>query len=246
MTRATTNSTPPRLVLLPGLGADARFLHYQRAAFPQMIVPAWLDPEPRESLQHYAERLAGTVRADGPVVVGGVSLGGMLALEMARYLDTKGVVLISSCRHPTAVTWLLRTAEPCSRLLPNALLQFSHHFGPLVLGRGGELPADDKRLLVQMVKDLPVKFIRWGARAVLEWPGAADLPMPVRHIHGENDWVIPTRGVKPDRVVPRGAHVLNMTHPREVNEFLRECLAKEETPNAEVHRGNAEVRRAAS
>jgi pimeloyl-ACP methyl ester carboxylesterase len=222
----------PRLVLVPGLGVDGRFLHHQRAAFPDLVVPDWLDPEPRESLAHYAERLAASVRdavratPDTPLLVGGVSLGGMLALEMARHLDARAIVLIGSCRHPSAISPLLRLGERGGRLLPSSLIGFSRRFGPLVLGRGGRTPLtpSDRRLLAEMVRGVSVPLLRWGSRAIFEWPGA-EPGIPVHHIHGECDWVIPLPRLRPapTEVVPGGAHVVSMSHPREVNAFLSRC-----------------------
>lgn len=222
-----------RLVLLPGLGVDARFLHHQRAAFADLIVPEWLEPERRESLAHYAERLAAGVRAGGhlasgaPVVVGGVSLGGMLALEMASHLEARAIVLIGGCREPGAINPLLRLGERAGRLLPSPVVSWSRGLGPLVLGRGGRVPLarDDRRLLAEMVSDVSVPLLRWGGRAIFEWPGARPT-VPVHHVHGECDWVIPTSRLnpRPQRIVPGGAHVVNMSHPREVNGFLAECL----------------------
>ena len=89
-----------QLILLPGLGADHRLLEPQRAAFPQLVVPPWIPPRKRESLPQYAARMAETVTPsrDVPLILGGVSFGGMLAYEMARYLKPDAVVLIASCR----------------------------------------------------------------------------------------------------------------------------------------------------
>src|SRR5947209_3760184 len=101
---AHTRRERPALVLCSGMGADERLLHRQRAAFPSLHVPAWVEPEsPHEALAHYAERLAATVRVGGPIVLGGVSLGGMLALEMAKHLRTEMLLLIAACHGPSIV-----------------------------------------------------------------------------------------------------------------------------------------------
>ena len=216
----------PRLVLVPGLGVDARLFNGQRAAFPDLLVPKWLPPEPRESMGRYAERLAAGVRAveSGPIVVGGLSLGGMIALEMSRHLSAKLVVLMASCRSPAAVCGPLHVAERLGRAVPSIMVSWALGLGPLVVGRGGGISREDRRLLGEMVKQVPVPFLRWGSRAIMEWPGAEQLPVPVHHIHGDRDWVIPVGKVSPTRVVQGGAHVLNLSHAREVNEFLKEAL----------------------
>jgi pimeloyl-ACP methyl ester carboxylesterase len=216
----------PQLVLLPGLGADERFLCKQRDAFPDLIVPAWIEPERRESLPHYAERLAASVRLDGPCVVGGVSLGGMVALEMARHLGASGVALVASCRDPGAVNRFLRLSERLARPVPASVLSWSLVLAPLALGKGSNLPREDRKLLLTMVRETPMAFVKWGSRAVLEWPGLPDPGVPVRHIHGGADWVIRPSRARPDVIIPGGPHVLNVSHPSQVNAFLGECLAR--------------------
>ncbi len=212
----------PRLVLIPGLGVDGRLFAQQRKAVPDLLVPEWHPPERRETLAHYAERLAASVRGveRGPVVVGGLSLGGMLALEMSRHLAARAVVLIASCRNASAVCTPLHWAERLGRAAPSIMVSWALGLGPLVVGRGGGISREDRRLLGEMVRQVPVPFLRWGARAIMEWPGAEALPMPVHHIHGDRDWVIPLENVNPTRVVRGGAHVLNLSHAREVNQFL--------------------------
>lgn len=213
-----------QLVLVPGMGTDPRLYRPQRAAFPELISPEWLMPEPRESLVHYGERLAEGIKFDRtrPVVVGGVSLGGMLALEMAERLGAREVLLIASCRGPRAISPLLKVSERAGRVTPGRLLDAGRSLARFGVGRGGNIPADDRALLGRMVREVPLEFLRWAGRAIMEWPGKAPGPIPVRHIHGTRDWVILPSRVKPDVWVPGGAHVLNMSHPREVNRWIGE------------------------
>jgi pimeloyl-ACP methyl ester carboxylesterase len=217
----------PRLVLVPGLGVDKRVFHPQAAAFPDLLIPQWLDPEPRESLPHYAERLAESVRAvaRGPVVVGGLSLGGMLALEMARHLDSQAVVLIASCRSPRAICGPLQVAEHLGRFVPSRVVGWSLGLAPLFCGRGGGISPADRKLLGEIVSQVPVPLLRWGARAIMEWPGAAESSVPVHHVHGDHDWVLPLRCVQPSVIVRGGSHVLNLSNPDEVNDVLRKALS---------------------
>lgn len=214
------------LILLPGLGADSRMFHPQQAAFPDAIMPAWIEPRRGETLREYAARFADSLRPrlGGPAVLAGVSMGGMVALEMARHLPALRVVLIASCRSPRAVSRLLVLSEALTRPLPSWPLDKGRVLAPLFLGAGGTVPREDRGLLVEMARELPVSFLRWAARAVLSWPGCNDPGVPVHHIHGNRDPVILLKRVKPDEVVDGGSHVLNLSHPREVNAFLSRCL----------------------
>jgi hypothetical protein len=40
---------PLPLILLPGMGADARLFAAQKLAFPALVVPPWLPPQPGET-----------------------------------------------------------------------------------------------------------------------------------------------------------------------------------------------------
>lgn len=215
-----------RLILVPGMGVDGRVFTPQRAAIPSIEVPAWIEPEKDESLSHYAERLAASLpQSDRPTIVGGLSMGGMLALEMAQHLNAKAVVQIASCDHPDAVLPLLTMSEPVGQNVPTGVLSVGKRLAALFVGRGG-VPAEHRRLVQDMLKDMSIDFIRWAGFAITHWPGLADPGMPVHHIHGTRDWVIPISRLRtpPTHVVQGGAHVLNMSHEREVNEFLRKVM----------------------
>jgi pimeloyl-ACP methyl ester carboxylesterase len=223
-----------RLVLIPGLGTDARLFEVQRTAFPHLETPAWIEPRRREPLAAYARRLAASIDPSTPMVLGGVSLGGMLALEMARHLPVRRLALIGSCRSPAAVRPWLFHAERASRPWPTWLLARMTVISPLVVGLGGTIPEDSRRLLVRMTQEVPMSFIRWGGRAILSWPGCPDPGVPVSHIHGGRDWVLPLRrGVAATRIVDQGSHVLNLSHPAEVNDFLRDELQAAERDDGE-------------
>lgn len=44
--------------------------------------------------------------------------------------------------------------------------------------------------------------------------------MPIYHVHGDRDRLIPVRRVKPDRVIAAAGHLLNVTHADAVNDFI--------------------------
>ena len=68
----------------------------------------------------------------------------------------------------------------------------------------------------------PPSFIRWASSAVFSWKGVAQLPMPIHHVHGERDRLIPVRRVSADRVIAGAGHLLTLTHADAVNAFIEE------------------------
>ncbi len=105
-------SDEAKLIMLPGMAADERLFEPQRQAISGLIVPPWIEPDPDEHLVSYAQRMASQIDPAGLVLIGGVSFGGMIALEMAYRLGLSECVLISSIRSPEEMPWRL---APCVR-----------------------------------------------------------------------------------------------------------------------------------
>lgn len=205
-----------RLVLLPGLGVGARLFDAQRVLPVSFAVPDWVDPRPTDTMESYSDRMADRV---GPCdALGGVSFGGMVAQAMAARLKPKVVVGIATARRGTDIPGALRWAESIAEAIPRAAPD----------GRSldkflGNLPAKFRSAVIAMIQEARLDVVLEGARMAVAWKGA-EAPCPVRLIHGALDVVIRAPKVKPDRVVRGGGHLINVTHPKIVNDFILDCL----------------------
>ncbi len=219
------NATP-QLILLPGFAADNRLLEPQQRDFPQLIVPRWIPPRKKEPLADYAVRMAESVKLsrDVPLVLGGVSFGGMLAYEMARHLRPDAVVLIASCRSRRGLRWLYRAGGPLWPLVPAWAWNAVKWVGSPTTRFSSRMDAGQRALLIGMLKDMDNGFLHWAVWAILGWKPVPLAGVRVHHIHGRRDLVIPARGVEADLWIPDGPHLINVTHPREVNAFIRRAL----------------------
>lgn len=229
-----TDETHGRLVLIPGLGVDEGLFAPQREAFPQIECPSWIEHHHGESLRSYAHRLAATIEPGGPMVLGGQSFGGMLALEIARVLQPRAVILIASCRSAKSIPAPFWWLEAASRLMSDkmarriVLAQTS-----AIVWRLGCSDEATRRFLEQRLSDASISFIRWAVHAIRRWTFDARLPMPVYHIHGQRDRLIPVKNVNADVEVAGAGHLLNMTHREQVNSFIRDCLERTLTPRTQ-------------
>src|SRR5262245_12121006 len=113
-----TPPTPLPLILLPGIGTDARLFALQKMAFPQLVVPEWIEPRWNESLPDYAQRMAAEIDPGGPCYIGGVSFGGMIALEMTKHLPARACFLISTIRSARELPFWARLLAPSAWLMP--------------------------------------------------------------------------------------------------------------------------------
>jgi len=214
-----------QLILLPGLGADARLFEPQRKAFPQLIVPPWIPFRKDESLPAYAARMAETIKPsrDLPLILGGVSLGGMVAYEIARHLRPDAVVQIASCRMRRSIRagaliagelipwipWVPLRLWSVAKVLASPVLRIASGFG-----------ARDRTLAVAMFREMDSRFMHSALTAILHWHPTEYDGVPIFQIHGARDLLIPARRVHADSYIPDGGHMINMTHAEIVNAYI--------------------------
>lgn len=216
---ASTDRSP--MILFSGLAADDAIVAPQKLGFPNIIVPAWPRPLPKETLPDYCQRLAEELRPLGATVIGGVSFGGIIALEVAKILQPKCLVLISSVRRPQELPWRIRVFRnllwlfPC---LPLRWMQWSSAATPNV----------NRQLTgaVRVFRLADPLTLKWSIFQTLHWEVPPPLECPVYQLHGDRDFVFPISLTRPTQVVRGGGHLITLTHAREVNAFLHDCIEK--------------------
>ncbi len=219
---------PGRMVLIPGYACDGRVFGPQRRAFGDRLeTPDWIAPKPNESIRHYAQRWAETLCRPGddrPMVLGGLSFGGLVAQELAACIEPapRCVLLIASTRIPERWTLPVQMAQLLGRLVPGASVNKAASLLSLPFALRDGVDDAGKKLLRAMARDADPAMLKWAAAAAIDWPGAEpagpDAP-PVYSIHGRDDWVIPDDG-SADTTLDLGRHLINLSHAESVNRFL--------------------------
>ena len=215
----------PRLVLFPGLAADARLFDPQRRAFPQLEVPPWLMPLPDERLEAYAKRVAAQIEPDSrPLFLGGVSFGAIVALEAARHLPAAGVFLVGGGLSYRMITWPFRWMCHAAPLVPLPVVPWLLKLFPIGLDVIEDLTDEQKQLYVRMSREAPPAMIRWGAHAMTRWEWAGPLPTAIYAIHGHDDRIVHPDPRLASRLVRGGRHLISLSHPQAVNAFIAEKM----------------------
>lgn len=208
-----------RLVLFPGMGADARMYDGLRRRGLRFTVPPWLNPLPGDDLERYARRYVAAGLVQDGDVVGGSSFGGMLAQAIAAHLRPAALVLIGSCRSAAALPALARRLAPWAPATPLGIFTAPRALGRLAL-RLGIRRADEIRMVLAMMSATDPRQLRWMCAVAGTWPGARVPPCPVHQLHGRRDRIIPLAGSGAQDVLPAAGHAIALTHPREVAAWL--------------------------
>jgi len=211
-----------KVYFIPGIGADYRlFLHLR---LPEGYEPAyihWIPPIKKERLSDYAYRLIQQIDTTEPYVLAGLSLGGIMAVEMAKRLPPVCTILISSVSASTELPQFYRIAGALQlgHLIPARLMKLAAIIKHSIWMR----TAAGRRLMRQVISAGDDRFIRWALSAVLDWKNTT-VPQPLYHIHGTRDEIFPIRLTTPTHIFPKGGHMFLITHPEAVNNFLLEVL----------------------
>jgi pimeloyl-ACP methyl ester carboxylesterase len=207
---------------ISGIGADHRYFTHVRLpeGFEARHIH-WIEPQPNEVLPDYAFRLAQQIDTTQPFVLSGLSLGGIMAVEIAKRIPPVCTILISSIPLSSQLPPLYKLAGALKlgQLIPPALLKMA-----AITKHNLSMPgAENRKLMRQVIRDGDNANIRWSLNAVLQWKNDV-LPQPLFHLHGTRDEVFPFRRTTPTHIIPKGGHMFLMSRAETVNRILGEIL----------------------
>lgn len=210
---------------IPGLGADKRvFRHIQLPPGFNLQHIDWLRPEPRETLPHYAHRLADQIPGQDPWALVGLSFGGMLATEISKLLHPAKTILIASVSSPDQLPYYFRWSLKfrLHERLPIGIFKHASIAKRIFTTETSE----DKELLRRIIIESDPQFLRWAMGAILNWQTEGD-PPKVYHIHGTGDRLLPVKYTYPTHLIRGGGHLMVMNRAAEINCLLAEILLQE-------------------
>lgn len=206
-----------KVYLLPGIGCDRRLYQRIDLAGLDTVFLDWPDFPLGCSLGSIARELSARVDVDEPHILVGVSMGGMVAQELAALTNPVKVVLISSWIGPHE--WPLHARLGSTFKLHHLITHFTAWASWPVKRVLGRRDRATDRLLWEMARKETARKIRTGTGAILRWQGSPWKGRVVR-IHGDADRVVPLR-FPVDHVVSGGAHIMVLTRAEEVTRALR-------------------------
>jgi pimeloyl-ACP methyl ester carboxylesterase len=155
-----------------------------------------------------------------------LSFGGVVALEAAKHLPTKGVFMIGGALTYRAIAWPFRLLCHAARIAPAWVVRVGLPLFPLALDLLEGLDDEHAKLYTQMAGEISPEIIRWGAASLIGWEfDRSQLPgVQIYVIHGERDEIIPLRRVRADHVVRGGRHLTSLKQANDVNRFIADVM----------------------
>lgn len=212
----------PRTYLIPGLGADRRLFRGLEEAGMEFEVLEFIDPKPQESLAEYGARMAQRIDPNEPFLLGGVSLGGMISMEVAKHVQPEKLILISSVKTSREFPFYFRAFRylPVQRAIPANWLRLLAPRNPF------KMEAYKRKILLDMRREMDPRFIKWAINAAVQWRNA-EVPDQIIHLHGTRDLMFPGILLGKRTKLPRGSHVMVLNRAEEVRDALHQALRME-------------------
>ncbi|HYK47830.1 MAG TPA: alpha/beta hydrolase, partial [Parafilimonas sp.] len=121
---------------LSGLGANEKVFQFLDLSFAKPVFIQWLPPRQNETLRQYALRLKEEFITEPEPVIFGLSLGGMMAVEIAKVIPSATAILISSAKTRKEIPFYLRMllSTPVYKMVPEKVVRRSKKIQSYFLG----------------------------------------------------------------------------------------------------------------
>jgi pimeloyl-ACP methyl ester carboxylesterase len=217
-----TNTLHLKVYFIPGIGADYRLFTHIR--LPEGYTSShihWIDPVDKEKLSDYAFRLSAQIDQSDPFILIGMSLGGMMAVEIAKRLDPVCTIIVSSIPVKSHLPGYFNLAGKLGlgKLVSPSFLKAATR-AKHALARHSDA---NRRLLFDIIRAGDDRFIRWALSAVLEWENK-EVPQRFYHIHGTRDEIFPISLTTPTHIVEKGDHNFVISRPEILNQMLKKII----------------------
>ncbi|WP_184549114.1 alpha/beta hydrolase [Mucilaginibacter sp. FT3.2] len=213
-----------KIYLIAGLGADTRVYNNINFRDHEVIPVDWIEPNPLDTLAVYAQKLVCQYNIQVDSIVIGNSLGGMLAVEIAKFIPVKKVIIISSIKTSDEAPWYFKLFRnlPVQKLIPGKLVT---SMGFVIKPMFGKMSEGDAWLFQDMLKKTSPVFVKWAMSAILIWKNEV-IPPNLYHITGDKDLIFDYKRIKDATVIKGGTHIMIFDKAKEINKFLKQILSK--------------------
>ena len=182
----------------------------------------WMKPiDIEEKIDNYALRLSAKITEENPVLVG-VSFGGIMVQELAKFLNPRKVIIISSVKSPDELPKRFRFAKftKIYKLFPIKVIENFEDYTKYFLGKTLKKKADlYKKYLYVRTKE----SLKWSIYSIIKWEQIKPIENII-HIHGSADIVFPIKNIKNAIEIKEGTHIMILTKAKKISKIIDKIL----------------------
>lgn len=178
----------------------------------------WIEPLKKEPLADYVKRLSQQIDASSDFVLIGVSLGGIVSVELNKILRPKLTVIISSIATKYERPPLFRFINffKLQKLIPG---RFYKWYNPFINWYFGVETERENELLHYYMKNTSINYMQWATNEVLNWQNKKR-PSSLIHIQGTSDKIFPSQFTQADIKIEKGTHLMVHNRAQEISKML--------------------------
>lgn len=212
---------------MPGLAASPKI--FENIKLPEdqfeMFFLEWVLPDGDEPLVDYAGRIAQNIKHENPVLIG-VSFGGVLVQEIAKFVTARKVIIISSVKCNTEFPRRMRFAKMTRayKFFPTSLMQRVGWLAKFAVGNN--MITRRLNLYEKFLSVRDKKYLDWAFKNIILWD-RCEPAEGVVHIHGDVDEVFPPKYLKEYIPVKGGTHIMILNKAKWLNENLPRIILAE-------------------
>ncbi len=211
------------IYLIPGQGSDYRIYKYFKFQNYDTVHIHYIIHGKDETMKSYAYKLAAQIDTTIRYSIIGVSLGGMLAVEMSEFLHPEEVIIISSAENRNELPFRYRFMKkvPLNKLFGGNFLKTLAPLAQIIVEPDSK---NERKTCKAMLKSKNKIFMKRSVDMIINWDRKSN-NTDIIHIHGDNDHTIPIRNIKhPDFIVKNGSHMMTLTKGKVLKEIVKSYL----------------------
>lgn len=214
------------IYLIHGQGSDQRiFKKLQLDSYLRVRYIQYPYIEKGESIYTYAQKITEQIDTSQGVVLIGVSLGGMICMELNKIVKVKQTILISSAKKREELPFQYRLQKfiPIYKIVPASLIKK----GALWIQPKVEKAVKNDLLFFQsMLAAKSSIYYKRSIQMITQWDNDS-VPKNCFHLHGTRDNTLPIKNIKSDYVIEGGSHMMVYFKAKEVssiiNDLVKDC-----------------------
>ena len=211
------------IYLMPGMAANPSIFEYFKLPEEEYTLHplTWKIPDITDSLEEYAKKMLLEIKEENPVLIG-VSFGGVVVQEMAKYIPYKKLIIISSVKSKAELPRRMRFSRALGlyNLAPVSLVRNIDTLANYAIGD----KLKHKVALYQKYLSItdPV-YLTWALEQMVCWD-QTNYFKDLIHIHGTADPVFPYKYIDKCIPVKGGTHAMVISKCKWFNKNLPKII----------------------